>query len=71
MGCICEFPAQCDGSGIVLCLGCGGDQCVCKACYGNGEDECPGCEMCANRDYLADEDPAERAAGPEPAPEDE
>ena len=44
--CICEFDACCGGSGVLQCMGCGGDQCVCRACFSNGETECDGCEMC-------------------------
>lgn len=44
--CICDFPLSCGGSGTIACSGCGGDQCVCAACHGNGERECPGCSMC-------------------------
>lgn len=32
--CICEWPDQCDGGGMLHCEGCG------------GECECGGCEMC-------------------------
>jgi hypothetical protein len=48
--CICEFPAECDGSGIVQCEGCGGDQCVCACCFGNGETTCEGCDECRHDD---------------------
>lgn len=70
--CICDWPAECDGSGHVSCEGCGGDQCVCAACFGQGEDECPGCDNCIHDD-LDDGgyDPVEDFAGPEPMPEDE
>jgi hypothetical protein len=44
--CICDFPADCDGSGLVECIGCGGDFCVCAACAGHGTDECEGCVAC-------------------------
>lgn len=54
--CICEFPEMCDGSGRVFCLGCGGDQCVCRGCMGQGESDCDGCEMCDPRDDEGDSD---------------
>ena len=57
--CICDFPATCDGSGILRCEGCGGEFCVCKSCEGNGEIECPGCEECEEKydeDYQDEED---------------
>ena len=41
--CICEFPSGCDGLGVLICDGCGGDLCVCTC---GGERECPGCEEC-------------------------
>lgn len=44
--CICDFPTCCDGRRVLYCRGCGGDFCVCAACYGNGEVECDGCEDC-------------------------
>lgn len=44
--CICEFPEGCAGNGVLYCEGCGGDLCVCAACHGGGEMECPGCEDC-------------------------
>lgn len=44
--CMCDFLDVCGGSGMLTCLGCGGDQCVCAACFGHGEQECPGCIEC-------------------------
>lgn len=44
--CMCDFPDECIGDGILACSGCGGDLCVCRACFGHGETECPGCLMC-------------------------
>lgn len=44
--CICEFNGTCGGYGVVHCLGCGGDLCVCAVCYGHGEMECDGCTDC-------------------------
>jgi hypothetical protein len=44
--CICEFPESCGGEGVLYCEGCGGDICVCAACNGAGEMECPGCDEC-------------------------
>lgn len=44
--CCCDFPPACDGSGIIHCEGCGGDQCVCSRCGGAGEAECEGCLFC-------------------------
>lgn len=48
--CICEFADECDGSGQVECIGCGGETCVCGSCGGRGESECPGCENCESCD---------------------
>jgi hypothetical protein len=45
--CICHFPAECGGLGVLLCMGCGGDQCVCEC---GGEVECWGCPQCATVD---------------------
>ncbi len=44
--CICDFPDNCGGLGVVDCSGCGGDQCVCAACNGQGRQECEGCGEC-------------------------
>lgn len=58
--CICEFDEECDGSGNLQCRGCGGDGCFCAACFGHGESECYGCDMCEPADdgvchYVEDE----------------
>ena len=29
MACICDWPDECSGLGIIECDGCGGDLCVC------------------------------------------
>lgn len=47
--CICEFPETCGGSGVVECEGCGGDFCVCAACFGGGIAECE-CADCGGDD---------------------
>lgn len=62
--CRCDWPDVCDGTGMVVCQGCGGDFCVC-AC--GGEWECPGCDECADvsdRDYEP-LDYADEAGAPE------
>jgi len=41
--CMCEWPAECHGSGIIHCDGCGGDIC---ACLCGGDMQCPGCQSC-------------------------
>jgi hypothetical protein len=47
--CGCRFPVECDGSGEVACVGCGGDQgCVCVVPDCNGVDYCEGCEECVS-----------------------
>lgn len=51
--CICEWPADCGGSGGLNCQGCGGDLCVCVC---GGESECFGCEMCPGDDFDMDEE---------------
>jgi len=43
MACICDWPRECSGTGIINCDGCGGDQCVCTC---GGEVSCPGCDYC-------------------------
>lgn len=52
--CICDFPADCNGSGSRDCTGCGGDLCVCAQSYGGGcSVECSdfgGCAMCPRDD---------------------
>jgi hypothetical protein len=52
--CICEFPTDCGGLGVVFCLGCGGDLCVCPACPMGGDQDCD-CEMCG-QDLDADDE---------------
>jgi hypothetical protein len=42
--CMCSWPNECAGTGVMHCSPpCGGDQCIC-AC--GGEGRCPGCEYC-------------------------
>lgn len=41
--CMCEWPDECDGTGVLHCEGCGGDLCVCVC---GGECDCDGCEVC-------------------------
>lgn len=48
--CMCDWDDECDGSGVLHCLGCGGDQCVCAVCFGNGELSCEGCAQCDSPD---------------------
>jgi hypothetical protein len=48
--CMCDFPDDCGGLGFVECRGCGGDLCICAACYGHGEQECQGCDECPRDD---------------------
>lgn len=43
--CICEWESGCAGTGVIHCMGCGGDQCICAVHHG-GEETCPGCEAC-------------------------
>jgi hypothetical protein len=54
--CLCEFPSECNGTGVFTCEVCGGDQCVC-AC--GGEMECPGCDECPNTEPHDDFDDEE------------
>jgi hypothetical protein len=55
--CICDFPTGCGGTEHVQCSGCGGDLCVCAACGGYGEMDCPGCDDCPrDDDDSSDED---------------
>lgn len=58
--CICDWPRTCGGSGMLECRGCGGDLCVCAACYGHGVIACTGCDECA---YL-DDDPEDEQVQP-------
>jgi hypothetical protein len=51
--CICDFPKDCAGLGVLFCDGCGGDLCVCRC---GGEMDCPGCECCATTLDLDDWD---------------
>lgn len=55
--CICDFPRRCGGMGLLKCLGCGGDQCVCAACFGQGTEVCPGCCCCELVVFDDEEDP--------------
>ena len=43
MICMCDWPEECNGLGIIYCDGCGGDLCICSCA---GEMECHGCENC-------------------------
>lgn len=45
--CICVFPSDCGGLGMLLCDGCGGDLCVCHC---GGQMDCEGCDRCSDRD---------------------
>jgi hypothetical protein len=46
-----KFPRSCGGLGALLCVGCGGDMCVCPC---GGQEDCPGCEECATELDLDD-----------------
>lgn len=48
--CMCDWPDNCGGSGVLNCEGCGGDQCVCRC---GGEMSCDSCDAC---DHLPDLD---------------
>jgi hypothetical protein len=52
--CICDFQSTCRGTGMLHCSGCGGDLCVCAACFGHGETECDGCDECPRDDDTDD-----------------
>ena len=43
MRCMCDWPDECNGLGILHCEGCGGDLCVCRC---GGEIDCGGCINC-------------------------
>lgn len=43
MRCMCDWPDECNGLGILHCDGCGGDLCVCRC---GGEIDCGGCINC-------------------------
>jgi hypothetical protein len=60
--CICEFASCCYGTGALHCRGCGGDFCICRACFGQGETDCDGCEMCGHADD-AEQDPCDPPPG--------
>jgi hypothetical protein len=47
--CGCEWPDQCGGTGMLQCLGCSGDSCVCGC---GGEMPCVGCDLCEPDDDL-------------------
>ena len=51
--CICDWPPDCGGLGILMCDGCGGDQCVCRC---GGETECYGCDACVHNDDVYEDD---------------
>ena len=60
--CMCDWPEECDGSGMLTCNGCGDDQCYCRC---GGECECPGCAQCMHDDwgdYPDDDDGLRQAA---------
>ena len=48
--CVCDWPDECDGSGILNCEGCGGDTCICVC---DGERECAGCDACRPREQAS------------------
>lgn len=48
--CICDFPDECQGFGLVECEGCGGDLCVCAKCHSQGTTTCGGCDNCLVED---------------------
>lgn len=50
--CMCDFEYECAGTRVLCCRGCGGDLCVCAACYGHGEQSCPGCVDCQEPDDM-------------------
>jgi hypothetical protein len=50
--CLCDFPEDCGGTGMLQCQGCGGDFCVCLC---SGEMECFGCAECPDRDDVDDD----------------
>jgi hypothetical protein len=41
--CTCAWPVGCDGSGWLVCRGCGGNACDCRC---GGCQECSGCKAC-------------------------
>lgn len=42
--CMCSWPGECSGTGVMHCSPpCGGDLCICEC---GGEAECTGCEYC-------------------------
>lgn len=45
--CVCEWPDTCGGSGLIRCVGCGGNLCVCLC---GGEMPCGGCDECIEPD---------------------
>jgi hypothetical protein len=51
--CMCEWPSDGGGSGVLYCEGCGGDLCVCEC---GGEEPCDGCEYCLDTEYDDDWD---------------
>lgn len=64
--CICDYPEDCNGAGVLYCEGCGGDFCVCAACGMQGEAECFGCDSCDAMQDDWDDEPLFPAA---PMPE--
>ena len=51
--CVCDWPSTCEGTGMLQCEGCGGQDCVCDC---GGEIECPGCDDCPRDDDMGDVD---------------
>lgn len=51
--CLCTFPTDCAGTGLLICEGCGGDQCVCRC---GGERPCQGCDWCEPPDLSESSD---------------
>jgi hypothetical protein len=54
--CCCDWPETCGGMGGLLCMGCGGDFCICLC---GGDSECWGCPECNEDDYGDDDSEAD------------